>query len=235
MGGDLDRRAPTGRSIVPGSVLRERVNGALRRVPTAPVYALGLVPAVWLWWLGFTGGLGPEPIRALERELGLIGFQFLLASLCVTPLRRHCGLNLLRFRRALGLLAFAYVAQHLGVWLVLDLGDPARIVAEIAKRPWVSVGMLGFAAMLPLALTSTDRAIRRLGAARWRALHRLAYAAAGAGAVHYLMVVKSWPLEPVLWALGAAGLLAVRLIPVRSARPAPSGSRHPADAASGEG
>jgi sulfoxide reductase heme-binding subunit YedZ len=206
------------------AALRERVNALVRRVPTAPLYVLGLVPAAWLWWLGLTGELGPEPIRALERELGLIGLQFLLASLCVTPLRRFLGVNLMRFRRAFGLLAFAYVAQHLGVWLLLDVGDPERILAEIVKRPWVSLGMLGFAALLPLALTSTDRAIRAMGAARWRALHRLAYFSAAAGAVHYLLVVKSWPLEPVLWALATAALLALRLIPAPpAARPRPAG------------
>lgn len=191
------------------------IDGALRGVPIWFVYAAGLVPALWLWYLGFTGGLGPEPIRTLERELGRLGLQFLLAALAVSPIRRLAGLSLIRFRRALGLLAFWYILQHLGVWLVLDLGDPALIWADIAKRPYITIGMAGFAAMVPLALTSTDRAVRRLGPERWRKLQRLSYLVLVAAIVHYVLVVKGWPPRPLVYAAIAATLLAARLLPRR--------------------
>lgn len=166
-----------------------------------------------VWFLAATGGLGPEPINALIRELGLLGLQLMVLGLMVTPLRRFVGVNLLRFRRALGLTAFFFLVQHLGVWLILDIGDPARIWADIVKRPHVTMGMAGFLMLLPLALTSNDLSVRRMGAARWRALHRLTYAAVLAAAVHFLWLVKGWPLEPFLYAGAILLLLGLRLIP----------------------
>jgi methionine sulfoxide reductase heme-binding subunit len=208
--------------------MTEALNAALRRAPTWPVYALGLVPAAWAWYLGFTGGLGPEPISTLEQILGKYGLQFLIASLLVTPARRFLGLNLLRFRRALGLVAFAYIVQHLLVWLILDLGNLRLIGADIVKRPYVTVGMLGFLAMLPLALTSTDRAVRLLGALNWRRLHRLAYVSAAAGVAHYLMLTKGWQLEPLLYAGAVGAILALRLVPRNRQGGAPGGVGRPA-------
>ncbi|MCX7644224.1 MAG: protein-methionine-sulfoxide reductase heme-binding subunit MsrQ [Rhodobacteraceae bacterium] len=196
----------------------QAINAAVRLPPLWLVYAAGLLPAAWVWHLGLTGGLGPEPIRALERELGLTGLQFLVAVLAVTPLRRHTGINLMRFRRALGLLCFFYVAQHLGVWLFLDLADPRLIAADITKRPYVLVGLLGFLVLLPLALTSTDRAVRRLGAERWRQLHRLTYGAALLGLAHFAMLVKGFPVEPLAYAVLVAALLGLRALPPRRAR-----------------
>jgi sulfoxide reductase heme-binding subunit YedZ len=108
------------------------------------------------------------------------------------------------------------VALHLMVWLALDLQFRwGEIWADIVKRPYITVGMLGFLAMLPLALTSWDGAVRRMGAAAWRRLHRLAYVAGVAGAIHFLWLVKAWPVEPMLYLAAVVGLLALRLAPVR--------------------
>lgn len=198
------------------------INGALRRLPTWPVWVLGFVPAAWLTWQLFTGGLGVDPVAAYERELGLLGLQFLLASLCVTPLQRLAGINLIRFRRALGVIAFVHVLLHLLVWVVLDKQFWwAEMGRDLLERPFITVGMLAFALMVPLAATSTDGAIRRMGAAAWRRLHRLAWPAAILGAAHYLLVVKSWPIEPILYLAAAVGLVALRLGWARRARPAP--------------
>jgi len=198
-------------------MVAQAINRAARAVPTWPVYALGLLPGLWFWWLGLTGGLGAEPIKALEQELGKLALQFLIACLAVTPLRRFAGVNLLRFRRALGLVSFFYVLQHLSVWLLLDIGDPARIWADIVKRPYITIGMAGFAMLLPLALTSTDGAVRRMGGAAWRRLHRLSYPALIAGAAHYLILVKGWPAEPIVYAAIVAGVLGLRVMPRRRA------------------
>lgn len=188
------------------------VNAALRRVPVLPLYALGVAPAVWLFWLAATGGLGPDPVRTLEHLYGEIALWLLAGGLTITPLRRFTGVSLLRFRRAVGLLAFAHVVFHVAVWLALDMQlDLAAAWEDVFERPHITVGMAGLALLLPLALTSTDRAMRRLGPLAWRRLHRLAYPAALAGALHYLMLVKTWEAEPILWLVVILLLLALRL------------------------
>ena len=188
------------------------VNAVLRRLPVWPVYWLGTAPAVWLFWRAATGGLGPDPVRTLEHLYGEIALSLLVAGLAVTPLRRLTGVSLLRFRRAIGLLAFAYVLFHVAVWLVLDIQlDLAAAWEDIFERPHITMGMIGLALLLPLAVTSSDRALRRMGPQAWRRLHRLAYPAALAGAVHYLMLVKTWELGPILWLAVILLLLALRL------------------------
>lgn len=190
-----------------------RINGALRALPTWPVYGLGLVPLAVLAGQVLTGGLGIDPVKALERELGMLGLQFLVAGLCITPLRWATGVSLIRFRRAVGLLAFLYVALHLAVWVLLDLQLRwAEIWADIVKRPYITAGMVGFAAMLPLAITSNDLSVRRMGAAAWQRLHRLTYLAALAGAVHFLWLVKAWPVEPILYLAAVVALLGWRAL-----------------------
>lgn len=189
--------------------MRDRINTALRRIPAWVIYAMAPLPVVWLVWQGFIGGLGVEPIRALEHELGEIGLQLLLAGLCVTPLRRYLGLNLLKFRRALGLVAFFYITLHLLVWLVLDVQIPAQIWADIVKRPYITVGMLAFVLMVPLALTSNNASVRRLGA-RWRRLHWLTYPVAVLGALHFVLLAKGFQIEPLIYLALALLLVALR-------------------------
>ena len=186
------------------------INGAVRRVPVWVLWIGGLVPALWFFYLGLTGGLGAEPIKALEHELGLVALQLVVAGLAITPLRRHLGINLLRFRRAVGLLAFTYVGLHLAVWLFLDVQDAARIGADILKRPFVTVGFAAFVLMIPLAVTSNDLALRRLGP-RWRRLHRLVYPAAVLGALHFVWLAKGFQIEPLLYLATILVLLALRV------------------------
>ncbi|REC56157.1 protein-methionine-sulfoxide reductase heme-binding subunit MsrQ [Rhodosalinus sediminis] len=188
----------------------QAISAAARRVPLWLVWSAGLAPVPWLIWQAATGGLGVEPLEALEHRLGELGLQLLIASLAVTPLRRHLGVNLMRFRRALGLLAFTYVALHLAVWLALDVQTLARAGEDILKRPYITVGMAAFVLLLPLAATSTDRAVRRLGA-RWRQLHRLAYPAAVLGGLHYVLLAKGLQLAPLAYLAAILALLAARL------------------------
>jgi len=187
----------------------DRINALARRVPVWSVWLVLLAPAVWTFWLGLTGGLGAEPIKALERELGEVALQLLVLGLCITPLRRFLGLNLIRFRRAIGLLAFTYVGLHLLVWLVLDVQIPAQIWADIVKRPYVTVGFTAFLLMIPLALTSNDWSLRRLGP-RWRQLHKLTYGVAVLGAVHFIWLSKGFQIEPLIYLAMILGLLALR-------------------------
>ncbi|MBC55459.1 MAG: protein-methionine-sulfoxide reductase heme-binding subunit MsrQ [Confluentimicrobium sp.] len=188
----------------------ERVNTALRRVPAWVLYIVGPLPALWFLWLGLTGGLGVEPIRGLEHELGQFALKLMIAGLAITPLRRLAGLNLIRYRRAIGLLAFFYVLLHLAVWLFLDLQSWGLIRADILKRPYITIGMLAFVLMIPLALTSNNRSVRKLGPS-WRRLHRLTYPAVLLGAIHFVMLVKGWQAEPLVYLAVILGLLALRL------------------------
>ena len=187
----------------------DRINALARRVPVWSVWLVLLAPAVWTFWLGLTGGLGAEPIKALERELGEVALQLVILGLCITPLRRFLGLNLIRFRRAIGLLTFTYVGLHLLVWLVLDVQIPAQIWADIVKRPYVTVGFTAFLLMIPLALTSNDWSLRRLGP-RWRQLHKLTYGVAVLGAVHFIWLSKGFQIEPLIYLAMILGLLALR-------------------------
>jgi sulfoxide reductase heme-binding subunit YedZ len=192
--------------------LADRINGFARRVPTWPLYILYLLPVPWLLYLAQTGGLGREPIKALEHELGEIALQLLILGLTITPLRRYFGINLIKFRRMLGLLAFTYVCLHLSVWVVLDMNLLwSQMWADIWKRPYITVGMAGFLALLPLALTSNNASVRRLGAAGWRKLHKLTYVAVLLGAVHFIWLVKGFQVEPLLYLAVILFLLALRL------------------------
>lgn len=204
----------------------QNVNQALRRVPPWLLYPLGALPFAFLVWRAVTNDLGADPVRELEHQLGTYGLQLLLAGLLVTPIRRWTGVNLIRYRRAIGLLAFFYVAVHLMVWVFLDLQMRwSEIGADLVKRPYIIVGMIGFAALVPLAVTSNNLSIRRMGAAAWGRLHQLVYLAVLAAALHYLLLVKVWSTEPLLYALAAILLVALRIwwklaAPRRRAQPA---------------
>jgi methionine sulfoxide reductase heme-binding subunit len=198
------------------------------------IYIVGIMPAVWYFYLGITDQLGADPQNALERVLGLWALRFLVASLAITPLRRLGGPNLIRYRRAVGLLAFIYATLHLTVYMVLDQGlDVSAIIADIIKRPYITVGMFAFLILVPLAVTSNNTMIRRLSGGAWQKLHRWVYVAAAAAAIHFIMLVKAWPPEPLIYAAIVALLLLFRfgayLQKGRSpqlARAAASGRRH---------
>ena len=200
----------------------QSANAWIRKVPTWPVYAIGLMLPVWYLYLGLTGGLGVEPIEELEHRLGELALQLLIVTLAVTPLRRFTGINLLKFRRALGLIAFYFASTHFLVWLVLDVQIPAQIWADILKRPYVTIGLASFLLLVPLAVTSNAWSIRRLGAPRWRRLHQLSYGAAILAAVHFIWLAKGFQVEPLAYLAVILFLLAARLRLPR-ARPAESG------------
>ncbi|MEP1612645.1 MAG: protein-methionine-sulfoxide reductase heme-binding subunit MsrQ [Roseobacter sp.] len=190
--------------------ITDQINRTVRAVPVWAVYLVFLLPIPWLLYSAQTGGLGREPIKALEHELGEIALQFLVVGLCVSPLRRYLRVNLLKFRRVLGLLAFLYVSLHLLVWLVLDVGILSQIWADILKRPYITVGMAGFVFMVPLALTSNNWSVRRLGP-KWQKMHKLVYGIALLGAVHFIMVKKVWEAEPLIYLTIIVGVLMLRL------------------------
>jgi sulfoxide reductase heme-binding subunit YedZ len=190
------------------------VNGMVRKIATWLVYIVGLIPVPLFLYLAQTGGLGREPIKALEHELGELALKLLMVGLAITPLRKLVGLNLIKFRRAIGVLTFTYVALHLLVWLVLDVQVLSQIWADILKRPYITIGMLGFVMMIPLVITSNNWSVKRLGAG-WRRLHQLTYLVAILGGIHFIMIAKGIQLEPLIYMAVILGLLAYRLPAIR--------------------
>lgn len=174
---------------------------------------LALVPLGRLVAGVVTDRLGANPIEVITRATGEWTLILLLVTLTITPLRRLTGMNwLLRLRRMLGLTAFFYGCLHLVTYLWLDqFFDMAAIVTDIVKRPFITAGFVAFLLLVPLAITSTDAMVRRMGGRRWLALHRLAYIATAIGVVHYWWLVKADVREPLFYAVILALLLAVRL------------------------
>lgn len=192
-------------------------NGFARKVPTWAVYGLYLIPAPYYFYLALNGGLGPDPVKPLEHEYGKIALQLLIIGLCITPLRKAFGINLIKFRRSLGVLAFTYVTLHLLVWAVLDVQALSAVLTDIIKRPYITVGMTGFLLLLPLALTSNNWSVRRLGSF-WRKLHKLTYLAVILGGLHYIWLVKGIQLEPLIYMAVVLMLLGYRAMSKRRLR-----------------
>lgn len=169
---------------------------------------LGLM--AWDWW---RGQLGANPLDFVTRATGTLTLVFLLLTLSVTPLRKLTGAQwLVRFRRMLGLYAFFYGFLHLLAYALFDKSlDAGQVVADVARRPFIAVGMLGFFLMVPLAVTSTNAMIKRMGGKRWARLHRLAYFAAAAGVLHFYLLVKTDVRKPLVFGAVLALLLGYRL------------------------
>ena len=177
------------------------------------VFFAALLPVAHLAWKGFHEELGANPIEVITHSTGDWTLIFLLLTLSITPLRRITGWQpWIRFRRMLGLFAFFYGLLHLTTWVWLDkFFDVHEMIADVAKRRFITMGMTALLLMTPLALTSTKGWIRRLGK-RWTKLHRLIYASAIAGVIHYWWLVKADVRKPEMYAAILAVLLAIRIV-----------------------
>jgi sulfoxide reductase heme-binding subunit YedZ len=188
-------------------------NQQIRWVIKPAIFVFALVPLAFLVYRTLNDDLGANPIETINRYTGDWVLRFLLITLAVTPLRRLTGWNgLLRYRRMLGLFAFFYACLHFLSYAWLDqyfvLAD---IVKDVIKRPYITVGFASFLMLIPLALTSTNAMIRRLGAKRWQQLHRLVYLIGIGGVVHFLWLVKSDIREPLVYGVILALLLGFRM------------------------
>ncbi len=192
------------------------------------VFALCALPLVKLAVDGARDALSANPIAEAMNRLGFWTLTMLLASLAATPLKTLFGFTAqMRVRRMVGLFAFFYAFLHFLVYLGLDQAlDFSDIGADIAKRKFITVGFAAFLTLIPLAVTSTDGAVKRLGFRRWKRLHRLTYVAAVLGVVHFVWRVKADYLEPALFAVTLAALFLARLAPARAKR-APRGATAP--------
>lgn len=189
------------------------------------VFLACLGPLARLGWKAYNGALGANPIEVITHSTGDWTLSFLLVTLAITPLRKLTGqLWLIRFRRMFGLFAFFYVTLHFLTYIWLDkFFDLHEMLADVAKRRFITVGFTGFLLLIPLAVTSTKGWIRRLGGKRWQALHRLIYFAATAGVIHYYWLVKADKHKPLEYAFVLAVLLGYRI--VARVAPAVSGAR----------
>jgi len=180
----------------------------------ATIFAASLVPLARLAWLGLHHKLGANPIEYVTHSTGWWTLAFLLITLSVTPLRRLANLPwLLRLRRMLGLFAFFYASLHFTTYIWLDqFFDVKEIVKDVVKRPFITIGFAAFVLLIPLAATSTNAMVRKLGAKRWQMLHRLVYLIGGLGVVHFWWLVKKDITEPFVFALLLAALLIIRLL-----------------------
>jgi methionine sulfoxide reductase heme-binding subunit len=172
-----------------------------------------LSPLVVLAWQGFTGNLGANPIDEITDQTGLWTLRLLLITLAVTPARRLTGWNrLIQLRRMLGLFAFFYGSLHFLTYIWLDQFFAVEgIIADIMERPFITVGFASFVLLIPLAVTSTTAMIKRLGGKWWQRLHRLVYATAIGGVVHYLWLVKADIQQPLIYGSILGGLLVYRV------------------------
>lgn len=184
------------------------------------VFLAALCPLALLVWNGFHGQLGANPIEAITHRTGDCTMTFLLLTLSITPLRRLTRQYwLIGLRRMLGLFAFFYGFLHLTTYVWLDkFFDVHEMLADIAKRKFITTGMTAFALMIPLALTSTKWAIRKLGGQRWQRLHRLIYFSAAAGVIHYIWLVKADLKKPLEYAFVLALLVAYRVVVWRASK-----------------
>ncbi|HXI60802.1 MAG TPA: protein-methionine-sulfoxide reductase heme-binding subunit MsrQ [Polyangia bacterium] len=184
------------------------------RLGKAAVGALALVPLVRLGWLFYRDALGANPIAEALNQLGLWTLIILLSSLACTPIKVLTGWKYpLRLRRLLGLEAFFYACLHFSMYIAVDQSfDFGEIWKDIIKRKFMTVGFAAWVLLVPLAVTSTNKMVKRLGFPRWKRLHRLAYVAAVLGVVHFIWRVKSDLREPLIYAFVLSVLLLVRVV-----------------------
>lgn len=177
------------------------------------IFINSLVPLALLGWDAYFGNLGANPIEYFLRTTGVLTLIFLLITLLITPLRKIYGWNqLVKFRRMLGLYAFFYGFLHLVTYSIFDKSlDIPAILGDIWQRPFIAVGMAAFTLLIPLAITSTNGMIKRLGGKNWQKLHRLTYLAAVGGIIHFFMIQKSDYFYPILFGLVLAILLGYRV------------------------
>jgi sulfoxide reductase heme-binding subunit YedZ len=173
-----------------------------------------LIPLAFLGFDAYRGALGANPIEFFLRTTGVLTLVFLLITLAITPLRKVFGWNsLIKFRRMLGLYAFFYAVIHLITYSIFDKSlDVAAIVGDVWQRPFIAVGMAAFSMLVPLAATSTNGMVKRLGGKNWARLHKLSYLIAILGVIHFWMIVKSDIFYPAVFGLVLFVLLGYRIV-----------------------
>jgi sulfoxide reductase heme-binding subunit YedZ len=189
------------------------ISRSILTTPVWLVYLIGFIPAVVLFYRALFNILGADPLKTLEHELGEYALIFLIILLSFRPIKKLMNLNLIKFRRSIGLLAFWYAVLHFLTYIILDqqlIWD--LLIGDLIKRPYIIVGVFAFLTLVPLALTSNAWSMRRFGKANWKNLHLLVYLSAILAALHYVLLVKSWPIKPLLYLLVITLLITFRFL-----------------------
>ena len=195
--------------------LFDLVRASVRRLRSWHIYVSLLVPLLFLTYDLLSGRLGVDPMRAIEKSLGVTAIYILILTLCITPFSVLTGINFIRFRRAFGLMSFFYIILHFSTWLLLDMQLRWVEIAEsLTKKPFIVFGMMGFLLLIPLAATSNNYSMKRLGK-YWQKLHKLIYVAIILGGIHYLMMEKTLQNDAIITFIIIIALISLRFFKIR--------------------
>ena len=178
------------------------INTMIRSFSPNLLYIVGLFPALYYFYGAFTNSLGPDPLKVLEHELGHWSLKLMIVVLAITPIKDLLKINLVKYRRAFGLLVFVYATLHVFTYLILDQQlSLSLIMNDFFQKPFIICGAVAFVSLIPLAITSNSYSIKLLNPIYWKRLHRLIYLSTIAIVFHYILSVKAWPLEPIIYAV----------------------------------
>ena len=195
--------------------LFDLVKASVRRLRSWHIYVSLLVPLLFLAYDLLSGRLGVDPMRAIEKSLGITAIYILILTLCITPFSTLTGINFIRFRRAFGLMSFFYILLHFLTWLLLDMQLRWVEIAEsLTRKPFIVFGMMGFLLLIPLAATSNNYSMKRLGK-YWQKLHKLIYVAIILGGIHYLMMEKTLQNDAIITFIIIIALISLRFFKIR--------------------
>ena len=195
--------------------LFDLVRASVRRLRSWHIYVSLLVPLLFLTYDLLSGRLGVDPMRAIEKSLGVTAIYILILTLCITPFSVLTGINFIRFRRAFGLMSFFYIILHFSTWLLLDMQLRWVEIAEsLTRKPFIVFGMMGFLLLIPLAATSNNYSMKRLGK-YWQKLHKLIYVAIILVGIHYLMMEKTLQNDAIITFIIIIALISLRFFKIR--------------------
>ena len=195
--------------------LFDLVRASVRRLRSWHIYLSLLVPLLFLAYDLLSGRLGVDPMRAIEKSLGITAIYILILTLCITPFSTLTGINFIRFRRAFGLMSFFYIILHFSTWLLLDMQLRwVEIVESLTRKPFIVFGMMGFLLLIPLAATSNNYSMKRLGK-YWPKLHKLIYVAIILGGIHYLMMEKTLQNDAIITFIIIIVLISLRFFKIK--------------------
>lgn len=195
--------------------LFDLVRASVRRLRSWHIYVSLLVPLLFLAYDLLSGRLGVDPMRAIEKSLGITAIYILILTLCITPFSTLTGINFIRFRRAFGLMSFFYIILHFSTWLLLDMQLRwVEIVESLTRKPFIVFGMMGFLLLIPLAATSNNYSMKRLGK-YWPKLHKLIYVAIILGGIHYLMMEKTLQNDAIITFIIIIVLISLRFFKIK--------------------
>ena len=183
-----------------------------RHLPVSLLYFILLTPIPLYFYWGVVNQLGPDPLRFIEHKYGELGLVFLLITLSISPLLRYAKINLVKFRRCFGLVAFYYIVSHILVYFFLDIGlSMDLLLSDLQKRYYIIAGFFALITLIPMALTSNNFAVRKLNIRTWNKIHSFVYIAIILSIFHFILMSKTWTEELYFYTLVTVIILALKL------------------------